>query len=483
MGTGHVMRCLALAQAWQTAGGRAVLLGHLESDALRAHVSSAGVDVLLLQGQHPDPADLQQTLDSLAKLGATWLAVDGYHFDAGYNRAVKAEGYKVLVIDDRAHLPEYCADIILNQNAGADMLSYQTAAGTRLLLGPSYVLLREEFLPYIGWHREHVTSARRVLVTLGGADPENVTQTVIEALLQTGVDDLEARVVVGPANPHASTLQKGMASQKGEIELLADPPDMPALMAWADVAVAAAGSTCWELAFMGLPSILLVLAKNQAANAERLGEDGIAVNLGWYHTKTPGGIAQALTHLLSSAEQLAELSSRGQSLVDGQGGRRVVEHLLGTLTLRRAREEDVRLVWEWANDPEVRAVSLSSEPIPWESHLKWYAALLADPNRVLFVAVEHEGRLVGQVRFDLAGDEATISVSLAPSARGKGYGTEAIALGSQEILRSKAKMVHAYIKPGNESSVKAFVKAGFQMAGEAVVRGQQVLRLTLRAAG
>ena len=147
------------------------------------------------------------------------------------------------------------------------------------------------------------------------------------------------------------------------------------------------------------------------------------------------------------------------------------------LTLRWARAEDCRLVWEWANAAEVRAVSFTSHSIPWDSHVAWFDAKLADPQVFLYIA-EDNGVAVGQIRYDMLNDDAVVSVSLDPKCRGRGYGAKVIEIGTVEIFgKSNARTIHAYIKPGNDASVSAFARAGFCDAGDAVVRGQPAIHM------
>ncbi|RMF86337.1 MAG: UDP-2,4-diacetamido-2,4,6-trideoxy-beta-L-altropyranose hydrolase, partial [Nitrospinota bacterium] len=179
MGSGHLMRCLALAQGWKERGGPVFFLSSCPR-ALRQRIESTGLTFLPLQEIHPDPHDLEQTLSHLEQIAARsslvpWVVIDGYHFDATYYQAIRAKGYQVLVIDDTAHLPRYDAHIVLNQNLFADLRAYRCAPETLLLLGPRYVLLRPEFLAWQNRKRSFPQIARRVLVTLGGSDPDNVT--------------------------------------------------------------------------------------------------------------------------------------------------------------------------------------------------------------------------------------------------------------------------------------------------------------------
>jgi UDP-2,4-diacetamido-2,4,6-trideoxy-beta-L-altropyranose hydrolase len=193
-----------------------------------------------------------------------------------------------------------------------------------MLLGTRYALLRPEFATFPGRPRHTRAVARRVLVTLGGSDPENVTPMVLRALEMVGVPELHARVVAGPANPHLEGLCEAGWRSRGRMEILTAAEDMPALMDWAEIAISAGGSTCWELAFMGVPSIILVLADNQLGVAQALGEAGIPVQMGRAETISPQALAEKLAALLPAAAEREQMALRGRALVDGRGTRRVI---------------------------------------------------------------------------------------------------------------------------------------------------------------
>ncbi|MGH2829375.1 MAG: GNAT family N-acetyltransferase [Actinomycetota bacterium] len=142
------------------------------------------------------------------------------------------------------------------------------------------------------------------------------------------------------------------------------------------------------------------------------------------------------------------------------------------MRLQRATAADSKGVFAWANDPVTRANSASTDPIPWESHSEWFAAKLADPNCSIFIVSDGD-EPVGVVRFDVAGDEAEISVNLAPEARGRGIGSLAIRVACAEV---PDETVVAYIREENTASQKAFAAAGFTPDGRRVVRGVDMLR-------
>ena len=476
IGTGHLMRCLALAQGWQARGGLATFITACESDGLRRRLSDEGFQVITLERSYPDPADWEITSEALAAHSDAWVVLDGYHFDPAYQRQIKEAGHRLLVVDDMAHLDHYYADVVLNQNINAERLHYSCESTTRLLLGTRYVLLRSEFLAWRGWQREIPKVARKVLVTFGGGDPDNQTLKVIQSLQQVDATDLEAVVVVGASNPHFQELQYAARQSQFAIRLVRNVSNMPELMAWADLAISAGGSTCWEMAFMGLPNVILVLAENQRGVAEGLGSRGIALNLGWYTDTSELDLAQALTMLMCSPACRKPMSERGRQMVNGAGTDRIVSvmnELAQTapaadhLRVRCACFQDAELLWQWANDPTVRMSSFRPESIPLDEHIEWYKEKLASPDTRIWI-LELNQVPVAQVRYDrIDRDTAEIGFSVESNYRGRGLGTRVLALTSDMACRELGvKRLKGIVFSSNETSVRTFTRAGFECVGQ-----------------
>jgi spore coat polysaccharide biosynthesis predicted glycosyltransferase SpsG len=222
-------------------------------------------------------------------------------------------------------LAEYHADILLNQNIGAEKIRYRCDPDTRILAGTRYVLLRPEFFPWRCWRREVPAIARKVLVSLGGGDKDNVTSHVVRALQLLTVDGWEAAVVIGATNPHRQLLESLVQDTADRIRLLLDPPDMAEAMAWADVAVLAGGSTCWEMALLGLPSLIIMTADNQGEVVTGLDRCGAGIALGWWEQLESYMIAYRLQRLMVDHETRATLSRGAQTLIDGYGKERVLD--------------------------------------------------------------------------------------------------------------------------------------------------------------
>jgi UDP-2,4-diacetamido-2,4,6-trideoxy-beta-L-altropyranose hydrolase len=332
IGSGHLMRCLALAQTWQDTQGQPIFLMANSVPALEERLKLEGMKVVLLTTEPGSLKDAQETAALAHQFEANWVVVDGYHFGAEYQQIIKYSGLNLLFIDDYGHAEHYYADFVLNQNISADEQLYQHRKPyTQLLLGTGYTLLRREFWQLQKWQRTIPPVAKKVLVTLGGADPDNVTLKVIHALQILAVEELEALVVVGGSNPHYETLKMAGQNSRVPIRLKRNFNNMPELMAWADVAISAGGSTCWELAFMGLPSILLIVAENQRAIAAELDRQGVIINLGWHQDVAIEQIGLALQKLLCERTKGETMSKKGQKLIDGNGARRVVLEMVNML--------------------------------------------------------------------------------------------------------------------------------------------------------
>ena len=468
IGSGHVMRSLALAQEWQRQGGEVIFLGRIGDSLLRQRLEAEGCRVETLPASHPDPRDQPASLAWLGEQAGQpgWLVADGYHFDGPYHQALRASGWSLLVIDDYAHLPVYHADILLNPNAYAGDLKYHTDADTLLLLGSRFTPLRREFTHPAG--REQPPGdhpGRRILVTMGGADPDNAGGRVVEALLALNRDDLEVKIVIGPLNPHRPALVNQVAAARFRTELLAAVSDMAPLMGWADLAISAAGSTCWELAALGVPMVVTVLADNQERVAASLAAQGVGVNLGWHHAWEAKDAAAVIRELLADPARLRQMAENGHRLVDGRGSERVVRAMrLYHFTVRPATNDDRETVYQWANDPQTRAVSFRQGPIPWPEHCRWFAARLADPDHLFYIVVSPGGEPLGQIRFalDPAG-QAVISVGLDRNCRGSGLGGRIIRQACEQAITARSlTRVQARIRPDNAPSIRAFAKAGFR---------------------
>lgn len=328
IGSGHLMRCFAIAQGYMRQGGRVVLLTAPGLAVIEERMSQAGITVIHLNAKAGSDSDLHETLAQSERFGAGWVILDGYHFPTLFHFGLKNGGKKVLLVDDHGTLDRYSADLILNQNiyANANMYVSKLSAGS-LLMGCEFSCLRDEFQKWVGWKRPKIGTAMRIMITLGGADPDNVTLRVLQALKRLNLPELQVTAIAGAGNPHLESLKKTAENSPFAIEVLTNVQEMPVLISVSDIAISAGGSTCWELAFLGLPSLVIVMAENQTQVASKLAELGIAKNLGWHESVSEIDIVNDTLALIENAAERQKMSDLGQRLVDGKGTSRVIERM------------------------------------------------------------------------------------------------------------------------------------------------------------
>lgn len=331
MGTGHVMRCLALAQEWRAVKGDVVFLSSAPSAALLDRLKSEDMAVELCRESPGGDDDARVTVDLCKARQAGLLVVDGYHFGPRFQSLAKAGGAPQLLIDDGVLPPPFEADWVLNANLHATPEGYAGRSDrTNLLLGPKYALVRREFRKWGGWEREFPQKAGKILVALGGGDVRDAVVKVLGALKQCSFDKApDVVIVAGFASAGMKDLEELAGAVSPRIRIQRHVGDMAALMAWADLAIAAAGSISWELAFMRVPSILLVLADNQAPIAASLHAARSAIGVGTVKELAPQRLADEVTGLATSPEKRRALADTGRKVVDGGGPARIIQAVDG----------------------------------------------------------------------------------------------------------------------------------------------------------
>jgi len=474
IGWGHVMRCLALAQAWNKAGGVATFATHGVDGAILDRLSAERIGMLEITPNAGSKDDASETLGHAVRMRADWIVVDGYMFGREYRTLLRDSGARLCYIDDLGGDCE-SADVVLNQNLHAAESLYQDRQPrTVLLLGSRYVLLRREFREWLDWRRDIAPVGRKLLITMGGSDQSAATLRVLESLLLVRSPECEVTVLLGTGGSQRQALETARSKLGWQVEINTASPNMAELMAGTDLAVSGAGSTSWELAFMQVPAVLVPLAANQEPIAHELAKAGVSINLGRNEEVSPADIARVIETLAFSVEDRSRMAVRGRAIVDGRGAERVVARLLlPPIELRRASMEDSELLWKWRNDPVVRKQSFSSDAISWQDHLKWLIGKLADSNCWILVGVNEDRKPVGQVRLDLNGArDATVHITVEPAMRDRGYGPAMLVSALDELSRGAAvDIVHAFIRPDNRASLKAFERAGFVWRERAQVGG------------
>ena len=503
IGTGHVMRCLTLAQALRDKGAECLFVHRSHSGNMADRIRAEGFPILELPPPEraadeaedaayvqwlgvPQAQDAEETRAVLAGCEPDWLVVDHYALDAEWESALYDTVGRIAVLDDLANRPHDC-NVLVDQNYFSDpegRYSGWLPSRCQLLTGPRYALLLPEYAQLRRLRGPRRGPPSRVLVFYGGVDPTNETARALRVLSRPQFRHLAVDVVVGANNPHCTDLE-AMAADRPQTEVHRPRPHLAGLMAEADLALGAGGTTTWERCAAGLPAVVTAVAENQEPFNQALAQDGVIRYLGRYDAITDDDPAAALAGLVDDPAALRALAGRAWRITDALGALRVAEALLPTdtenLALRSARAEDKDLYFDWVNDPEVRRNALQSASVAWSTRDRWFEeCLLRDPNTTLWVMITPQGLPVGQVRVVREDGEAVLDYSLDLAFRGRGWGRRLLELAVTAWMEQgqDAPLVGSVL-PANVASQRAFLRAGCVEAETDSVRGGGALSITV----
>lgn len=484
IGSGHVARCLTLAQVLRSGGAEVVFACRALPGHSLARIAEQGFRALALPAEYAGEeagADIEAPLPwqaDIAALGACllaepafdWIVVDHYGLDHAWQTAARQWARQIAAIDDLNNR-QHAVDLLFDQNftAGDPEYANRCLQPCRELFGPRYALIRDEFrqgpVPI-------TVQPRRVLVNFGGLDAAGETWKAMQALAD--FSELEVDFIAGTANPMLASIQ-AMAADRPQWRVQTFVSDFATLMARADLFIGAGGGTSWERAVLGLPTLCIAVAENQRANAERLAAAGVHVYLGSSDEVAVDSLRQAIGFVLGNVSLRRSLAAQSRRLVDGLGARRFAVALAGaSLAVRRATADDSRLLFDGRNAESVRRASLSPEPIGWEAHQAWLAASLLNPGRLLLIAEAADGP-VGVLRYDLAGSRAEVSLYLFQGRAGLGWGRALLARGEVAVGEHwpQVTVIDAQVLPDNPASIELFRHGGYV---QSVCRFERVVK-------
>lgn len=345
MGTGHVMRCMVLADELDHEGHNVTFIcrelpGNLifllkekhftvfslpYSQASRHEISNLNEHRKWL-GEKIE-IELQQILSYLSKLNKIdWLVVDHYALDNTWQIPCRAYADKIMVIDDLADRNHDC-DILLDQNYYSNPTNRYTmrvSNDCKQLIGPNFALLRPEFRETRQSLSNRDGKLQRIMVSLGGNDSHNVTRKIIDGIKASNYSNLPVDIVLGQTSPHKEEIQRLVKKHKNYY-FHSPAKNMAELMKNADLAIGAGGTSTWERCTLGLPTLVVNMANNQT----QLINEGLKANifdyLGDISSLDPNQIAKKLNDIASNAKKLQDMSKNGMQLVDGLGVKRVIE--------------------------------------------------------------------------------------------------------------------------------------------------------------
>ncbi len=327
IGSGHVMRCLALAQGWQDRGGTARFFCSRIPDQLADALRSQRFPVTVISSELGDFSEICLLAESARQ--TKWIVVDGDGFSSEYLRRLHDSHGRVLLIDDYGARTNPSARVILNQNLNATSSLYEPRSPeTELLLGTEYLLLRREFRQRAR-RTKCAPIARNILVTSGGTDPDNLSFRVATACANLGTDRFHVTIATTSSNLHIRQLKELCeVATPNPTTLLIDPPSMAEVMVNSDLAIIAAGGTLWELLYFGCPVLSYSRNPAQSRLLQDLAFSGTVVYMGATSAFDGDDLASRIRNLAPDLQQRQSMSDSGAHIVDGGGVDRVIERLL-----------------------------------------------------------------------------------------------------------------------------------------------------------
>jgi UDP-2,4-diacetamido-2,4,6-trideoxy-beta-L-altropyranose hydrolase len=495
IGTGHVMRCLTLAQALREQGANCRFICREHAGNLLDLIRQRGFEAqalpmqvflqekLVQQGAigknilaHAAwlgadwQTDAEQTKDAIGDVVVDWLIVDHYALDVRWEDKLKPYYRKVMVIDDLADRPHTC-DLLLDQNLGRQVTDYALLVPKHctVLAGPQYALLRPEFaaLREYSLKRRETPVLKQILITMGGVDQPNATEQVLTTLKSCPLpEDCTVTVVMGSHAPWLNRVREVAQSMPWKTKVQVNITNMAQVMADSDLAIGAAGGTAWERCTLVLPTIIIVTADNQRPSAMALASKGAARVL-----MSIDNIDRELGGAINSMMEMGLLTTMQQvckDIIDGNGTDRAVSALLShcgnDLCPRLVTADDERLLFDWANDPLTRAQAFNTDDIPLDTHRAWLETRLANPDCYLLYIIENHAEVaVGQVRFELnENHDWVIDYALAPDLRGQGLGRKLLCAGLTKLDgQYPGCAVIGHVKQVNLPSQAIFESLGF----------------------
>jgi UDP-2,4-diacetamido-2,4,6-trideoxy-beta-L-altropyranose hydrolase len=323
IGIGHLMRCLALSEELIRRKHNCFFLSKVDNNELINRIEKNNIIYHKIPSNFSLQADLEMLLKISNENDIDWVITDHYGITSQYIKEIKNKNLRVLSIDDSAQI-HYYSDIIVNQNIGAEKLVYSSEKYSKFLLGTKYIILRDELLQRN--KRPMKNKVEKILVMFGGADPDNVTLKILK-MLETLNENIQFLIVAGPANQFNNYILNYLKNCKMDIKYLRNQKKMSEVYLQSDVAISAGGTSCYELAYFGIPSIIISIADNQIKVAQELENRNISLYLGRKNEIKSKKLLNNIKLLINNNLIRQNMSDNAKKLIDGKGKYNIINFM------------------------------------------------------------------------------------------------------------------------------------------------------------
>ena len=336
IGWGHFQRCYTLAEVAQQSGRfKVYFLTRPLPKSLEKKLSDIHAQVQRLSPEatlEEDLASLHSMFDLMSRKSVV-VCVDHYDWTSEHFSELKKDQRVTLIAFDDGIKRHYDVDFLINQNLDAEKIMYSTSEDAQRLLGPKYTMIREEIQTLRQHPTERMAETFQFLVTFGGGDKWGHAVKAIEAVRQSQTK-FETHIVVGSQWPHIEKARR-LIGNHPRIHLYEDPSFFPQLLSRADLALCGAGSTTYELAYLGIPMLTVALVSLHQPLGRAWEELGVAEHLGPAELLTPESILNRVLYWMERDQELENRGVAAQKIVDGRGKFRILERVMKHIQAKR----------------------------------------------------------------------------------------------------------------------------------------------------
>lgn len=468
IGSGHIKRCLVLARQLKQAGNQVYFISKKHNQFLSEEISSEFL-LLTIEKDYSDDQinvtyeswignltnDLIQTNEYLSQIGDVDLVVID-HYSIGYEYESKLLTKKICVIDD-IHQQKHFCHFLINVNPGSRPMDYLITTDnqlTRFLLGLNFSFIDKSLI-----QQDRV--GKKILIYFGANDSDHNTLKFVQYLVKKK-SNFEFIVVLDKKHPTYTEIEK-LINENSNFELHGINNYFSQLLVQTYLFIGAGGSTTWERAFIGIPSIVVCVAENQVENCEIAESFEIAKYVGFSNDIDRVKLEEVYNFIQNDGATINRMRNSCYGLLDNQGCFRISQIFeqptqMNELQFRLATIKDAEFLFNIRNDELTRKNSFHSSVISFEEHLLWFENSLKTRNRQIFI-VANARQEIGSIRIDYNKSDAYLSWNLDPKLRGQGLGKKML----YEYIYKFPRKYKAKIKNENFTSIRIAEHAGFQI--------------------
>ena len=501
IGTGHVMRCLALARKLKKNNCEIEFISRKHEGNIIKKIRENGFKVYELevvespkfQNRHNHSSflgasqiqDAEACKQKILGRHYDWFVIDHYSIDSVWEKELKPFYDKLIVIDDLADR-KHISDILIDQTFLREEKAYKKIVpkSCTLLLGPEYALLREEFSKYrnLSLKKRENSKLDQIFINLGGTDLDNYTRDILRILSKIKLPHAKIKVVIGSNSPHTEKIISE-AAELPNCEVLVDVQNMAELMSESDIAIGASGSSTWERCSLGLPTIQIPVANNQFEISKKLSEHNVVESIDM--------VDEIPALLETAAEWMSDKSKKSSEICDGNGCSRVLHEMKDhKLFIKEYGEIELcnyvnlcnyerDLTLEMRNHPSVSSMMLSQQEIGSETHRRFLEELEHDKSKVYFL-VKHDLNLIGSINFSNIkfGHHVDFGIFTNPFLKLAGKGSileSAASIYAFNIL--DVKKIRLEVISDNFRAFKFYKKHGYQFIDKKKINKREIISM------